>query len=728
MDPSTGVRNARTERRSKDPGTLDDVSGDGGGLVGRWEYRAAGDRLRWDDDFCASVGLDPSAVRSLAGLLPLIHPLDRDALEADAAAVVGGDGRRALRFRLVPPGGDVREILAWADEIPHAEPGVVHGRLLDLTADVPERVALEADRDRLLGALADAAQKHELLSSSEERFRLVFENAPLGMAIFGLDRRILRVNRAFVELTGRPAAELEGADGAILLGRARTAEETSMGEALLHDLVTVRGAGIDAEREIVRPDGEVRSVSVRGVLQRSADGTPRDILTMFEDVSDRRRYELELERRALRDMLTDLPNRACVHDRLERDLARAARGRAPVGVLFCDIDRFKDVNDRHGHAVADEVLQTTATRLAKAVRGGDTVARYAGDEFLVSCPDTDDGELREIAERVVTMIREPMPTSVGTVHVSMSVGLATSRRGQDVEALVEQADEAMLEAKRRGRDRIEGYGEELERRRAHRVRIRAGLEEALRADGQLVVHYQPQIDLRTGAIVGVEALIRWRQPTGAVQSADGFVGVAADAGLLPDLTERALREACRQGAAWGAGEAGGTVAAVAVNVAASMCSDPDLPGLVAAVLGESGLNPAGLHLEVTEEALIDDLATAVGVVRDLRDRGVAVGIDDFGTGYASLAHLHELPLDFLKLDGSFVGSLRDDRRSALASSIVELAAKLGLIVVAECVEEEWQIDELRRFGVYAAQGHYWAPALPSDELASWVAAWRETLP
>jgi diguanylate cyclase (GGDEF)-like protein len=411
------------------------------------------------------------------------------------------------------------------------------------------------------------------------------------------------------------------------------------------------------------------------------------------------------------DALTGLANRALFLDRL-RTLTAAG---IPLAVLFLDLDDFKLVNDGWGHDTGDHLLCEVADRLRAAVRPGDLVARLGGDEFTVLCEDVaGEQEALAIARRLHEAFEEPFDIAGQRRHVRASIGCRVAAPDEGgAEALLRDADVAMYQAKDNGRNRVELYSEETRRRIVRRLELEQELRAALETGG-LAVHYQPQVDLLTGRVAGVEALARWTHPRlGAVSPAE-FIAVAEETGLIGPLGSFVLGETCREVAAW---RRHGLHVAATVNVSAHQLSDPGFADSVARDLEAAGLEPSSICLELTESALMGAGEEPRQALAELKELGVYVAIDDFGTGFSSLAALKRLPVEVVKVDRSFVDGLgTDPEDSAIVASVLSLAHAMGLHVIAEGVETPLQASELLALGCTVAQGFLWSPAVPAGEV------------
>jgi diguanylate cyclase (GGDEF)-like protein len=438
------------------------------------------------------------------------------------------------------------------------------------------------------------------------------------------------------------------------------------------------------------------------------------------DVTERRRLENELEHRVFHDHLTGLANRALLENRLCHALGRSARSVTLHGIAFLDLDDFKAVNDSLGHAVGDELLVAVARRLQLCVRGSDTLARLGGDEFAVLLEDVEDAaEAELIAQRMVDSLREPFTVANTELGIGASVGVALSdgsgpgtvedRAGR----MLRNSDLAMYEAKRVGTRTVELYAPEMHDAVTRRLELKSELQLGLARD-EFVIHYQPIIALADGSVAGFEALVRWNHPTRGFLSPLDFIPVAESSGLIVDLGHQVLLRACRQLAEWNAKWPARRY--MSVNVAGMQLQRDEFVGEVAAALEESGIAPEQLLLEVTETALVRDTAGSERRLREVRELGVRLAIDDFGTGYSSLNYLRQFSMDVLKIDKSFIDSVADETRDgALVNAMVAMGETLGLLVVAEGIEEAGQVDALLKLGCPLGQGYYFArPSAPEQ--------------
>ncbi|MFA7290959.1 MAG: EAL domain-containing protein [Rhodocyclaceae bacterium] len=441
---------------------------------------------------------------------------------------------------------------------------------------------------------------------------------------------------------------------------------------------------------------------------RSHDDALTHFIGVLNDVTDRRAAEERLMFLATHDPLTGLPNRALLLDRIERAMARGKRG-APGALLFIDLDRFKLINDSDGHNFGDLVLCEVAKRLRNCAREGDTVARLGGDEFVLLAENLPNDDVlastEEIANRLISALDTPIAESDREIPLGASIGIALyPRDGDDAATLLRHADAALYRAKDAGRGGYRFFSAEMNDQARDRLRLQSELKRALES-GQIEVHYQPQVDLASGAVIGVEALARWFHPEHGAVPPDTFIPVAEETGLIIPLGEAVLRASCNQAVAW---SACGRAPRVAVNISSRQMRSARLPENIAAILDETGCRPEWIELEITESAAMADPEAAQAILGRLRDMGISIAIDDFGTGHSSLARLTRLPVDKLKIDRSFIPAEPDAPSSredaAVVVAIVTLGRQLGLRVIAEGVETVRQSDWLATIGCHQGQG------------------------
>ncbi len=525
--------------------------------------------------------------------------------------------------------------------------------------------------------------------------------------------RIERANETFCRISGYDAEELEGLASFLEL---IVPEQRAQAGVYVRRRLRNEEVGDHREVAIVHKSGRRVELEIAVEMLRS-DGRARFVV-VARDITERRRAVEELAYLSQYDLLTGLANRALLQDRLKHALARAeytGEGGTPVALMFLDLDRFKAVNDSLGHAGGDEVLKGVARRIEGCLRGSDTVARLGGDEFAIILEDLSDAQdAVPVAQEILRSLSEPFVLDGHEIAITASIGIAV-RPPSEGDELLKDADTAMRRAKERGRNACEFFTQEMNVQALERQTLQNMLRRGLERE-EFWLCYQPQVDLATGGIVGVEALLRWRRPDLGVVSPARFVPVLEENGLIVPVGEWVLRTACRQARAW---QENGRLR-VAVNLSARQFGRDDLVHTVARALEEAGLDPRCLEVEITESLLMEDIEASSRTLEELKRAvgGVRVSIDDFGTGHSSLSYLKSFPIDLLKIDRSFVRNLATDPDdAAITTAIIGLAHNLRLKVIAEGVETEEQLSFLRNMRCDEAQGYYFARPLPAEDLA-----------
>ena len=442
----------------------------------------------------------------------------------------------------------------------------------------------------------------------------------------------------------------------------------------------------------------------------------RGVVLTSRDITRRKAAERRIEHLAHHDFLTDLPNRSLLRDRLDVALAQARRHGQLVAALFIDLDRLKVVNDTLGHAAGDQMLREAAARLASCTREGDTVARLGGDEFMVVLPNLSDARgAAAAAQKIRESLAHPTDLTGQEVCISASIGVSLfPADAADAEALIRNADAAMYSAKRHGGDNYQFYTADLNVQVQERLAIEQGLRIAEQRN-ELYLLYQPKIDLRSGRIIGVEALLRWQHPSLGLISPERFIPIAEETGLIIPIGEWVLRTACKQIRAW---RDRGIELPVAVNLSACQFRQRNLAQTIHRILSETGVPPQWLEIEITESDVMENAESAIATLDELKARGVSISVDDFGTGYSSLSYLKRFPLDVLKIDRSFVRDIAvDSDDAAIVEAIIALARSLEIKVVAEGVETEDQMAFLNRSGCDFAQGYLFSPPVDAEQIA-----------
>jgi diguanylate cyclase (GGDEF)-like protein/PAS domain S-box-containing protein len=553
--------------------------------------------------------------------------------------------------------------------------------------------------------------------SPDRWFRGLVESTADVIHVLDRDGLTLYISPGAAETLGYPPEDVIGAP---FWSFVDPRDAAVLEEAMAATIEAPAGSVVEREFRVRHGAGDVRWIHGRATNHLDTPGL-EGIVATWRDVTVPRATHVRLEYAATHDLLTGLPNRSVFGDHLELAMAGAARRPGSgVAVLFCDLDDFKVVNDSLGHAAGDDLLRQVAHRLRDTVRPGDTVSRFGGDEFAVLCDDVG-GELEaaHIAERTLRSVSGSYRLNGASreVFATASIGVAVSSGdtlpAEDADMLLQHADTALYEAKRRGRRRVELFSHPL--RQA--VRDRLDLESELRAavdDAQFELRYQPKLDLRSGRIIDAEALLRWAHPTRGVIGPDAFLWLAQDTGLMLAIGAWVLDEAVRQAAAW---QRSGFHLVIDVNLSVVELTRPSLVGDIAEAVSSAGVEPSVLNIEITEHAPVADLGATLAALNGLRELGTHVTLDDFGTGYSSLTWLQELPVDSVKLDRSLTARLPEhDPSRQIISSIIDLNHALGHVTIAEGVETPVQLEVLAELGCDHAQGYLIGRPVRADQL------------
>jgi diguanylate cyclase (GGDEF)-like protein/PAS domain S-box-containing protein len=569
-------------------------------------------------------------------------------------------------------------------------------------------------------ALARVIERHaseEALHFEQQRADITLNS--IGDAVLSSDlrNRVTYLNPVAERMTGwsrqdafgRPLVDVFR----IVDATTRQPARNPMEEAIQLDRV----AGLTPNCILVGRDGLETAIEDSASPIHDRRGQVIGAVIVFKDVGEARAAAVQIVHLAQHDVLTDLPNRLLLNDRLTQAIALAQRHRHHLAVLFLDLDRFKHVNDSLGHVIGDALLQSVARRLMTCVRGADTVSRQGGDEFLVLLSEIARAEdAAASAQKIIAALVAPHEIARHQLHITGTIGISVyPDDGRDAETLIKCADTAMYHAKERGRNRFQFFERDMHARAVERQRIEAGLHLAL-TRREFVLYYQPKVDLDTGMICGTEALLRWVHPERGLMSPKEFVPIAEDGGLMVPIGQWVLGEACRQARAWI--DEGRRPLAMAVNISAVEFQDPGFLGHLRKVLRDSGLDARYLELELTESALIQHNGAPALVLQALKEMGVQVAIDDFGTGYSSLSYLRKLPVNVLKIDQSFVHEISAvPLGTSLVCAVISMGKSLGLRVVAEGVETKEQLAFLQAEGCAEGQGFYFSRPLVAGQFA-----------
>ncbi|MCA1692502.1 MAG: EAL domain-containing protein, partial [Actinobacteria bacterium] len=634
------------------------------------------------------------------------HTLVQRALEA-RGPVVSGEGHVGEADSVVLLG--LRSVLCapiLCEDTPVACFSVTHRQIGGLFSEDEVKLA------EFIATVAGAALEH--VAGTEARFRSLAQNSSDVITIVDREGIVIyqgsSVERVFglqtEQLVGRPLLEWVHPDDA---------------DAVSGMLAEVVGRG--PVRPLIQcrlrhADGSWRYVET-ALNDLFSDPSVNGLVLNSRDVSERRALEEELRERALHDDLTGLANRGLFADRIEHCLS--SRSETPVALIFLDLDDFKSVNDSLGHAAGDVLLQEVARRLLTCVRPHDTVARLGGDEFAILLEDANQEQATRVADRVLEAMAPSFELEDQQVHTRASVGLAIATGGEaDAEDLLSRADAAMYVAKSRGKGHYELYEPSMRVAALERVTLKSDLQWALQGD-ELSIHYQPMMSLRSGDVVGFEAVLRWQHPVRGALSPDEFIPVAEESGLIVPIGAWVLRQACKEGRRLQQAHPERGAFGMSVNVSTRQLQHPGLLREIGIAIEESGFDPRLLTLEITESATVHDTEATIVRLEELKALGVRLAIDDFGTGYSSLSYLRRFPVDQLKIDRSFVAGLGRDRQdTAIVTSVVGLAHALGLEAVAEGVETLDQLEQLTLLGCDLAQGFNWRRPTSAADVEDWL--------
>lgn len=558
--------------------------------------------------------------------------------------------------------------------------------------DISERIAAE-----------------QALRDSQHYNRMLFEESTIGLVLCRKDGEIVDANPAFAAILGRTVEPVLALNFWKI-----TSGNYAANEQAQRDSLDKMGRYGPYENEYIHADGRAVPVRLAGqVLER---GGEEFIWSRVEDITDHKLARERIDHLAFHDDLTNLPNRALMQDRLEHAIRLANRSRTCTGVLFLDIDRFKTINDTLGHSIGDHLLRQVGDRLVATVRKADTVARFGGDEFVVIAEQLNGREAANaLAEKILDALKDPFQVDSSELFVTASIGIAVSPEdGTDIDKLIGRADIAMYQVKESGRNGYQVYSQQVAERVIQRTNMENELRHALDRN-QLLLHYQPILDLKTRLTRSVEALMRWRHPQRGLVKPGEFIPILEDAGMIVPATRWMLRTAFQQCASVSASTK--IDLSVAVNFSARCFHEECIADHLFLALEETGLKPTQLIVEITESTLFQESQRVRSVLEEMQAAGIRIALDDFGTGQSSLSHLREFPIDIVKIDRDFVSDVPRDRNDCeLVAAIISMAHNLNKVVVAEGVESQAQLDFLRRHGCDAVQGYLFSKPLPGDEI------------
>jgi len=655
--------------------------------------------LRWNTALVAAVGYTEAEIGAM-NPLDFVSAKDREAVDHAMRAVFEHGREMSIEAEIVDREGNVR-------------PYALSGK--------PLRVG---DSTLMIGVARDITLRkrtEQQMARAKERLDLALSGSRL--ALWDWDLRMNRVyfNESWSSIIGAEPRESTFTGDEVI--EWNHPDDRGVFVAALGNATKGVSDDFDCEFRVRNSAGEWIWIHSRGkVTQRDASGKAARMTGTSHNVSKRKRAEERAEFLATRDALTGLPNRVLLHDRLEQSVFNAARHHTGFGFMFIDLDRFKTINDSLGHQVGDELLKRVALRLTACVRATDTVARLGGDEFAVILENlgNDDSEgAQAVAEKMIAAMGAPMLIDNQHLSTSCSIGISVyPADGKDSATLMKNADVAMYYAKEKGRNNYQFFSSEMNAKAQDRLSVENYLRLALRRN-ELVIHYQPRMRMSDGALVGVEALIRWQHPRRGLLGPDKFINVAEESGLIVPMGEWVLENACLQLRQWQKSLLDGL--RLSVNISVGQVADGErLFRAVETAVQKAGIDPATLELELTESHLMQNIDEKAALLHRLGQLGVGLSIDDFGTGYSSLSYLKTLPVDSIKIDSSFVRDIHEDANDeAIIKAILAMAHSLHLSVVAEGVETKQQFDALKELGCDEFQGFYASAALAPPQFEKW---------
>ena len=656
---------------------------------------ADGTIRRWNAVLAAAIDRTDAEIASMHPI-DFISPHDRDAVAAALRDVLERGRDVSLEAEIVDRSGNVRPYLLSARPVRLG--GALH--LIGMARDITLRKRAEQQMVR-----------------AKERLDLALTSSSLALWDWDLRQNRVYFNENWALLLGHPPRESTFSGDEVLAWSHEDDQEVL--RAAVGNAAKGVSEEFDCEYRVAGAAGEWLWVHSRGkVTQRDPDGKALRMTGTSTNVTKRKAAEERAEFLATRDALTGLPNRVLLHDRLEQGVVNAARHHTGFAFMFIDLDRFKTINDSLGHHVGDELLKAVATRLSACVRASDTVARLGGDEFAVileNLRDDDDEGAQQVADKMIASMGSPLLIEGQQLTTSCSIGISVfPADGRDSATLMKNADVAMYYAKEKGRNNYQFFSSDMNERAQERLSVENYLRLALKRH-ELVLHYQPRMNLATGELVGVEALIRWQHPRRGLLAPDKFIEVAEDSGLIVPIGEWVLATACEQVRHWQSTVKPGL--RVSVNLSVGQVTNGErLYRAVEQSVERTGIAPETLELELTESHLMRNIEEQAQLLNRLGALGVGVAIDDFGTGYSSLSYLKQLPVDSIKIDHSFVRDIGiDPNDEAIIRAILAMAHSLKLSVVAEGVETEGQLKALKALGCDEYQGYWESPALPAAE-------------
>lgn len=674
--------------------------------AGAWEWVIGAANVRWSRETFQLLGLDPDEdVGTFENWLKAVHPDDRNIALAELDAATRKCCDFSIEFRVLYSDGRVRWINSLGRMIdnPQGGPATMHGIVIDIT---------------------DRKQMQSALSNEMERAKITLTSIADAVITTDAEGHVQQINPMAKRLTGW---DKDMAHGKLVGDVFRlVSEDTETGRLTptCAEIVAGQIIDLDSNKQLLSKTGQLYSIEFSAAPIRDSNKQGVGCVLVFRDVTEKNRLQNQIAWQAGHDVLTGLPNRALLSDRLQQAQAHAGRHRQLLGVCFLDLDNFKPVNDEYGHECGDQLLIEVASRLTQILRAGDTVARLGGDEFVLLITDINDMDnLEEMLNRILKNLAEPYIIKGTRISLTASIGVTVYPLDDaDADTLLRRADQAMYMSKQTGRNTFKLFDAEHDREENKRRLQHNRVHQALSND-ELAVYYQPQVDMHSGRVMGMEALIRWQHPERGLLGPMDFLPLVEHSALIIDIGEWVLRQAIQQIIAW---SRIGLQLPVSVNIAARHLQLPDFVARLRALLDAyPELAPHSLQLEILESAALVDIQQVRTVIHNCHAMDVSVALDDFGTGYSSLSYLKQLPTQTLKIDRSFVRDMLDDDGDlALIEGVIGLAGAFQRKVVAEGVESAEQGVLLMRLGCDLAQGYGIAKPMPSSEVVGWVAGYQ----
>lgn len=696
--------------------------------LGNWEWNVAKDELNWSDETCHIFGLSPrSSGATYEALLNFVHPADRECVKKSIYETLYERKPYCIDYRIVLPDGSERIVHSEAEAIfDNAGKAVqMNGIVLDIT----EHKKVEKELRTLNESLEQRVAEHTVtlmqvnkklqkeieirkraetaLHDSEEQYQILFENNPHPMWMYDRETlSFLAVNNAAIHHYGYSREEFL----AMTIKDIRPFEDVP--DLLNNASKIITGFGTSGIWRHRKKDGSIVYVEVSSHTITFAGRRAEVVLA--NDVTDRKWMEEKVKHMAFHDNLTSLPNRILFNDRLTLALAHAHRMNEMLAVMYVDLDRFKAINDALGHAMGDQLLHEVADRLKSCVREEDTVARFAGDEFtLLIVGITQAGHVDTIACKILDEFKRTWIINEQELYITASIGIAIyPNHGDSVETLLRNADAAMYYAKEQGKNNYQFYTAAIHAKSFEKMLLESNIRRALERE-EFVVYYQPLVNISTGQVVSMEALVRWRHPERGLVLPEEFIPLSENTRLIVFVDELVLCTVCAQCKAWQ--DAGHPPLSVAVNISVHTFQQSNLVEMVLSALKKTGLDPQFLGLEITEGVAMQDIETTIDKLGQLSSLGIQISIDDFGTGFSSLYYLKKFPIHKLKISQHFVSGIATDQNDKIiVSSVIALAQNLKFKVVAEGVENEEQLVFLKQRQCDEMQGYLFCKPLPAE--------------